>query len=128
MPQIPLDRLNYTDESLGWTRQAISGDDYTLTKADRGKLLFYDEATARALIIDVDTDIAQESVFAARVGPNAGTLTLSSGASVTFTWWNGSAYVVTAAGADLTMGPGLYTIWKDTTTNFYVDGPNLATV
>ena len=45
---------------------------------------------------------------------------------VVLNYWNGSSYTATAAGGTITAGEGLYTIWKDTDTLFYIDGPNLS--
>lgn len=92
----------------------------------QGGQFFYNEATARSLILNNDADIPVDAYAALRVGPSAGTLTLDGGAGVTITYWNGTDYTTTAAAANLTIGEGQYTIWKNTDTNYYVDGPAIS--
>ena len=109
-----------------WPRQNITGGDHTLGQGDQGKILFYNEATARSLLLNNDGNIPVDAAFMLRVGPTAGVLTGDGGAGVTITWWNGSGWTTTAAAANVTIGVGLYTIWKETDTHYYIDGPTIS--
>ncbi len=107
-------------------RQTISGGNHTLAQGDVGKLLFYDEGTNRDLVLNNDGAIAIDTLFAYFVGPNASVLTGNAGTGVTITYWDGTAWVTTAAAASITIGEGQGTIYKNTDTNYIVNGPNLA--
>lgn len=107
-------------------RQAISGSNHTLAQDDQGKTLFYDEATARSLLFNNDSAIPVDAFFHYRVGPTGGVLTGDGGTGVTISWWNGTSYTTTSAAGNITIGEGAGTIWKDTATHYYIDGPNLS--
>ena len=107
-------------------RVSISGGNVSLLQDHIGKLFFYNEATARSLILNNNADILEDTHYYLLVGPLGGTLTIDGATGVTLTYWNGTSWTVTAAGGNITAGEGLYDIWKDTDTNFYVFGPNLS--
>jgi len=107
-------------------RVNISGGNETFDITHQGAQFFYNEATARSLILNNDADIPVDAYASLRVGPSGGTLTIDGGAGVTLTYWDGAGYTTTAAAANITAGEGQYTIWKNTDTNYFIDGPNLS--
>lgn len=109
-----------------WPRQLISGGNLTLIQAHIGKLLFYNEAAARSLLLNDDSNIAVDTVFRVLVGESSGVLTGDGGAGVTITHFDGVTWVTTAAAGNITIGEGLNEIWKDTDIHYYIVGPNLS--
>jgi len=108
-------------------RAAVSGGNHTLAIGDQGKTLFYDEATERSIFFNNDGDIPVDAYGHIRCGVSSGTLTLDAGTGVTLTYWDGSAYVDHTAAANLEVTDGSYTWWKQSDTNYYIDGPNITT-
>ena len=107
-------------------RVTISGGNHTLDQDDQGKVLFYNEATARSLLLNDDSDIPVDAYFAYTVGATGGTLTGDGGTGVVINWWNGAGWTATAAAANMTIGEGSGTIWKLSDTEYYITGPNLS--
>lgn len=109
-------------------RITVSGGNRTVAQADQGKSFYYDEATARSIVFNNDGNIPVDAYGHIRVGPTAGVLTLDAGVGVTFTYYDGNAYQTTTAPGDLELGDGSYTWWKQSDTNFFIDGPNITAV
>lgn len=107
-------------------RANISGGNVTIGQEHIGKQFFYNEATARSLLFPNDAAIKVDSYFSLRVGPSGGTLTGDGQTGVTITYWDGTGYTTTAAAGNVTIGEGQYTIWKNTDTNWFLDGPNIS--
>ncbi len=84
----------------------------------------YNNSNARSIFANSDNDIEIYAAWQITVGPSAGTLTLDGGASVTIVYWDGAAYQTTSAAGNLTLGEGTYFLWKETETQYWLDGPN----
>jgi hypothetical protein len=105
---------------------ALDSGNETLANDLVGKMLTYNTATARSLFFNNDGNIKLGAMFALKVGPSAGTLTGDGGTGVQIRWWNGSGWTTTAAAGNITIGVGSYTIWKETDTLYWIDGPTLS--
>jgi hypothetical protein len=105
---------------------ALDSGAHTYDVDDVGKEISYDSGTARTLNLNNDGNIPVDAVSSYYVGPSAGTLTCQAGTGVTITYWNGSAWTVTAAAGSITIGEGQGIIRKMTDTTYRVNGPNLS--
>lgn len=105
---------------------ALDTANETLALDNVGKMLTYNSATARSLLMNNDANIKVGSMWSLLVGPSAGTLTGDGGTGVQIRWWNGTGWTTTAAAGNITIGVGQYTIWKETDTLYHISGPTLS--
>ena len=105
---------------------ALDSGNETLHRDNVGKMLTYNTGTARSLLMNNDGTLKVGSMWALKVGPSAGTLTGDGGTGVQIRWWNGTGWTTTAAAGNITIGVGSYTIWKETDTLYWIDGPTLS--
>lgn len=103
----------------------LASGNVTLSQANVGKNLYYNSATARSILANSDGNIKAGATWTVMVGPSAGTCTLDGGTGVQIVYWNGSTWSTTAAAANLTLGQGQYTIWKDNDALYWCSGPNI---
>jgi hypothetical protein len=113
--------MNVAPEDAG-----LDTGNVTLGQEHVGKMLTYNTATARSLLFNNVAALKLGAMFALKVGPSAGTLTGDGGTGVQIRWWNGSGWTTTAAAGNITIGVGSYTIWKETDTLYWIDGPTLS--
>ena len=91
---------------------------------NHAQMFFYNTGTARTITLEQETDLPIGTVWMVLVGPSGGTLTLDTGAGLSIQYWNGTGWTNTTG--SVTLGDGMYTIWKETDINYYVVGPNIS--
>lgn len=120
--------IQYTQHAQGIVYKNADLDSGTviLGQENVGQQITYNTGTARTLSFNNDGTILAGSMWAYIVGPSAGVLTGDGGTGVVIDWWNGSSWTTTTAAGNITIGEGSGTIWKDTSTHYYIMGPNLS--
>lgn len=104
----------------------LNSGNLTLAQSHVGKMITYNTATARSLILNNVSAIKVGALCSLLVGGSAGVLTGDGGTGVQIRWWNGTGWTTTAAAGNITIGVGQYTIWKQSDTFYWISGPTLS--